>query len=265
VTSVRPEEQWARQLLSSALGNDVTVEHHDDGSEPGMYDLDLLTIDGSAFGAVEISAAGDPELTALWRAMQGFGGRWIEPSLIGGWLVTVRADARIKPIKARLPSLLATLEASGYGSSLRGRELVAHVPEATDLGIVSLMQSGTNFPGSIYLSPSLHARDNAGVVPDHSNDLALWISGWLRDQTQRDNLAKLAHSGRSERHMFTIVPAFSPAPFPVAYALLADDRPAPTDSPDLPIEVTHCWIASTWNTGKLFAWSPSVGWRLFTK
>ena len=78
-------------------------------------------------------------------------------------------------------------------------------------------------------------------------------------------LDKLRRSGASERHAFIFVPGLTPAPWPVPYLVMADPVPLPTIAPDLPWEVTHAWVASTWSTATGLRWSPDVGWRHFLK
>lgn len=77
-----------------------------------------------------------------------------------------------------------------------------------------------------------------------------------------DNLAKLARSGARQRHMAVLVASVSPAPFAVNYALLDDDVALPTVSPQLPDELTHCWVVSSWSSGRGLLWSPQ-GWAWF--
>ncbi len=89
--TLRPEEEWARRMIAAATG--LQVVQHDDGSADGMHDLDLF--EGQhRIGAIEVTAAADGELIALWNLMNGRGDRWIEPDLKGGWMVTLRLAAR---------------------------------------------------------------------------------------------------------------------------------------------------------------------------
>jgi hypothetical protein len=50
---VRGEEVWARRCIRTALGA-VEVVQHDDGSEAGMHDLEIIYRDWAP-GAVEIT------------------------------------------------------------------------------------------------------------------------------------------------------------------------------------------------------------------
>jgi hypothetical protein len=90
--------------------NGALVTTHDDGSQPSMYDLRISYRDGR-FGAVQVTAAAHPEALALWRHIGG--GRWIEPSLRGGWAISLTPTANYKRLKAELPTLLLQLESKG--------------------------------------------------------------------------------------------------------------------------------------------------------
>jgi hypothetical protein len=95
VKRLRGEEEWARSIMSEVLG--VAVSQHDDGSRPGMHDLDLLHPD-RPHGAAEVTAAADGECLALWRLMNGNDERWIVPELDGGWLVSLDPAARANSV-----------------------------------------------------------------------------------------------------------------------------------------------------------------------
>lgn len=96
---LRPEEQWARSVISRALG--VPVVQHDDGSLPGMHDLDITYGDRPP-RAVEVTAAADGEAIALWNLLNGQDERWVEPALAGGWLVSLLPTARAKRVRKEL-------------------------------------------------------------------------------------------------------------------------------------------------------------------
>ena len=82
VGGLRREEEWARSLISRALG--VPVVQHDDGSLPGMYDLVIRNADGSV-SAVEVTMPADGPCIALWNHMNGKG-RWAGKASKGhGW------------------------------------------------------------------------------------------------------------------------------------------------------------------------------------
>jgi hypothetical protein len=64
--TLRRQEMWAAHLIRCALPG-VGVKCHDDGSQPAMYDLDLLR-ESVPFGASEVTATVDAASMELhWR------------------------------------------------------------------------------------------------------------------------------------------------------------------------------------------------------
>lgn len=261
VQELRGEEQWARTIIHDALA--VPVEQHDDGSAPGMYDLDVMYPD-RPWAAVEIVAAADAESIQTWKLMngRGEGRRWVVDGLQGGWLVTILPSASAKGLWKRLPPLLAELESQGV-RRLTDEDLADEV--ADELGVIDAWQSGTDYPGSIYVTIEIPAERSGGVVPDTGNALAAWIGQFLLEPGQGDVLRKLGRSSAPEKHAFVIVPGLTTAPFGVADLLLRSEAPVPVEPPMLPSPVTCVWTVSTWNSGGGFRWSPDDGWQTFRK
>jgi hypothetical protein len=233
-----------------------------------MHDLDILYADRAA-GAVEVTSAADGESMAVWRALNPPDERWIEPSINGGWMVTVRPMARTKRIKAELPTLLRALETQGitrldsddFFDMRRSNEAL----HATDLGVACAHQSGTDFPGSIYITIELADDRMGGWVADTGDAIAEWLGPFLAHDDRRGDRDKLMRSGASERHLFVHLPTFAEAPFGVTDPLMRNDGPLPTIDPSLPDEVTHVWTIGGWSTGRGMRWAPDSGWSYFDK
>lgn len=251
-------------MITAALGH--PVRQHDDGSRPGMHDLDIDLPDGTV-AAVEVTAAADPASIELWNIVNGGDDRWIVPELAGGWMVSLLPSARAKRVKAELPDLLRQLEDAGdvrfgFGWREPGHpRLVA----LKDLGAVSGSRGDTDFPGVIYLTIELPRERQGGFVSTEASAVGLWLADFLAHPQQADVLAKLARSGADDRHAFVILPGFTTAPFAVSDLLWREDGPLPSSPPVLPAEVTHVWLVSTWNIGTGLRWSPDGGWQHFTK
>ncbi|MEN3272641.1 MAG: hypothetical protein V7636_1402, partial [Actinomycetota bacterium] len=244
---------------------DVEVIQHDDGSVDSMHDLDIRHRDGRV-AAVEVTADVDPEATVLWNLMNG-GGRWVEPELAGGWMVELELRARAKRIRSELPGLLRQLEKGGVSEvSIRRSRSSSdeRVEHASSLGIRRLHQSGTDFPGIIYVTLNLPLERSGGFVADDSDALARWVGGFLAVE-RPDVCTKLAISDRDERHAFVLVSGFSTATFAVTDVLFRVDSPLPSLDPALPEGITDVWIVSTWVAGRGFRWSCSSGWSHFDK
>jgi hypothetical protein len=255
---LRAEEEWARQLIEAELGRPVA--QHDDGSRPGMHDLDVSNGEGRR-AAVEVTAAVDPGSTELWNIVNGRG-RWVEPDLVGGWLVTVKPNAR--HVRRKLPPFLRSLERAGIGRFPDS----ARQPTAIEspLGLVQAIQSSTDFPGSIYVDLDFPLDQIAGFTADTGDALAAWLGDFLHDDSRADLRQKLARSGAAERHAFVIVSSLSGLSFAVTGLLIASDAPLPLVAPRLPPEVTDVWAASTWDSGVGFRWSSGAQrWQRFEK
>ena len=262
---LRPEEEWARQMMEHALG--VPVVQHDDGTRPRMHDLSIVYPDRPA-AAVEATAAADAPSIELWNIMNS-GDRWQVEMIQGGWMVKLDPSvARARRLQRELPAMLGQLEKLEVRQLRPGRTRQPEGPLdelASDLGIVSAGQSGTDFPGSIYITLELGIERSGGFVADTGNALAKWIGEFLHGPDQHDVLAKLANSGAVERHAFVYLPGFNTAPFSASDVLMRDGAPLPIEAPQLPAEVTHVWAVSEWATGDGFRWSPDEGWARFDK
>ncbi len=251
-------------MITAALR--YPVRQHDDGSRPGMHDLDVDLPDGRA-AAVEVTAAADPASIELWKLVNDRDERWIVPDLLGGWMVMLDPAARAKRVLVELPSLLKGLESgqvSEFGHGWRASEDPV-VQALHELGAMSGSRGPTDYPGVIYLSIEQQQERTGGMVADNGNALPTWLGEFLRQPQQADVLAKLGRSQADERHVFIILPGFSTAPFTVTDLLWREDGPLPTAGPGLPDEVTHVWLVATWNIGRGLRWSPDEGWQTFSK
>ncbi len=250
-------------MIAQAL--QCRVEQYDDGSRPGMHDLDIFHIDAPV-AAVEVTAAANPGLIELWKLMNPPGERWLVNGLRGGWMVVLDPSARAQQLRRELPGLLRQLEEANI-RELRDdwRRAGPFDALAHELRIVGATQSGTAFEGSVYITVERPDEQSGGFVADTSNAVSEWIGRYLGEASQADVLEKLTRSGAHERHAFVLVPGFSTAPFTVIDPLMRDDSPAPTCDPRLPEAVTHVWVASTWSSGFGFRWSPDNGWTRFSK
>jgi len=267
MTELRGEEKVVAATIMTTLG--LKVEQHDDGTQPGMHDLDIITVDGSP-AAVEVTAAADPDSIQLWELVNGRDERWTVPDLKGGWMLHLMPTARAKSLLKELPAFLGELEAQGV-TEIPSQWRRLDVPESIEgraraLGIVSGNQSGTDFPGSIYFTIEQPHERISGVVDSTGSAVPGWVRDFLLDPHQSDVLGKLARSGASKRHAFILVPGFTNAPFGVVDMLWRDEGDVvPTAAPDMPDEVTHVWLMAFWTIGSGLRWSPDGGWERFER
>ncbi len=266
MVGLRGEELWVAGCVQATLPG-VIVGQHDDNSagKQNAHDLDLSVAGGRTFAALEITAAADPLLIQCWKLINGRGSRWVESTIAGGWSVTIRPTARYKRLVKELPSLLQALEQASLDRLPRRREGWDQlVSAAAGLDIVGARQGGTNFPGSIYVTPEIPLERSGGWAAPTGDAIPGWLSEWIVDPSRPDNLAKLRRSGAAERHLFVIAPGMeSTAPFSVTDLLMRAGAPLPTVPPTLPEEVTHVWIMGGWVGGQGFRWSAEQGWSTF--
>jgi len=194
---MRGEEQWVGACIEAALAG-VKVEQHDDGSRPSMYDLDLMR-GGEPFGACEVTAAADAESIELWNIINGGDERWIAPNLLGGWMVTVTPRCRAKRLMRELPRILRTMERVEAG------------PEREDaierlFGLEIAHRSGTDFPGSIYVTLQRSSELIGGAVESTGRGLVTWLDEWIREPAQEHNLEKFAFGSASRAASVRPVP-----------------------------------------------------------
>jgi hypothetical protein len=259
----RAEEAWAAGCLRAALGVDVTP--HDDGSKPGMHDLQI-DYPGRAPGAVEVTAAADAAAIELWNLVNDKG-RWTVAGIVGGWAVELLPTARANLLKTELPALLEVLEREGVRQVEPERwwEPGPHDEVVRRLGIRHMRRGDTEHEGSVYFTVDQGSDRTGGMVSSSGLPLVNWLGERTARTDQVHNLEKLARSGAGERHLFVILPAFAEAPYEVVDLLMRDGAALPEVDPSLPPEVTHVWAASVWSSGAGMRWSPDEGWLRFDK
>ena len=194
---LRDEERWAQVCIQHTLP-DCTVEPHDDGSSPSMYDLKIVYPDGS-IGAVEVTAAADGQRVGLWREVRKRALIRQEPDLIGGWLVRVLRSARARDLDRHLTGLLRQLEHDGR-TAVRGVKGSTDPLEAlaASLGVLEAVQSATDRKGSIYVMPPEDSLEQMGGYSPFTGDpLAVWLGDWTTDPSRSDNVRKLQSTVRS--------------------------------------------------------------------
>ena len=249
-----------------------SVIQHDDGSDPGMHDLEILGLDDTA--AVEVVADINKRRHELWTIIDDQ--PWLTEPDSGSWFVTLEEQARVKKLRDELPAVIALLNRQGRERlDVPGWPIedagVLPAPEvqllrnARRLGIkkLSRYEQPAGEPGKIWLTPP----PSGGFVDREGTAVSSWIVEFLSDDRRADVRQKLHRSGADQRHAFVIVPSSTTAPNEVVLYLMSEDRVPPLSSPLLPPEITHVWIVDTFThfepTG--IRWSPGVGWKTFAK
>ena len=255
-------------MIAAALGPAARVRAHDDNSEPAMHDL-LIEYSDGRLGAVEITSSVDAALVELWNLVNGGDGCWVVDGITGGWLASLRPEARVSRLRQELPALLRALESQSIRHVHTEWSTVLDPPEvhlADQLGIHQLNQNPTQYPGRVYFTVDLPTERFGGAAPDDGDALAAWVEEFLGAPARAGDLAKLGSARADERHAFVFIGGLSDAPWPVQYMALSDPMPLPRPAPILPKPVTDVWLASTWSTSTGVRWSSEDSrWHSFDK
>ena len=248
---VRPEEQFAEEVLRRVLGIEVTGR--DDGSSDRMADV-LFTLPDGAEGALEVTTIGDP--TALESQAIAAKANWHVDGATWGWVINIGHEVSLRDLKKHLPKLILPSERLG----LTDPRLVPHEVGEDDAfrwlraSNVSIHgYPGPQRPGAIHVLP----EGSGGAVYEHLDELPGWLSRRLRQQDLIENLDKLAATGRTELHLFVRIHDTG-MPFSLYYPL-ASGNYVPSSPLDAPAGLAGLWLAPAWANPILW-WSRSLGW-----
>ncbi len=261
--------RWDTKLAARCIGAELRaeIELNDDRSAPGMYDLRIVYADRGP-AAVEVTAVADQDAIQLAKLVYDSDEPFRVEGLAGGWAAVLHPTAIVKDLRTHLPLLLQVLESQGVSVVLPDEWwLPGPEKEALrSLGVAHLFRIESDSPGSITFSIDQGPDRNGGVVSADGRQMLEWLPAWLARPDKVDNLEKLERSGLEERHLFLIFPSFADAPFTVADMLMRENGPLPNSDPDLPPQVTHAWLMSTWNfSGTGMRWAPDSGLSRFEK
>lgn len=248
-----------RNLLGTITGVDIVA--HDDGSANGMYDLAWVDLSGARV-ALEVTAAADGALMAMWKKLGDATATIDVPGLQAGWVVTIDAGADMGRLLGSLGDVLGHLEADGVDVLDATHPRSAGTPHelAQRIGIDRATAHDDVAAGSVVVTTVPISPARGG---ERGDDLAVWSSDHLSRAAQADIPTKLAAADAERREVFLLVPPFTTAPAVVVDLLLRNDPPTPRLSPTLPEPIDAVWIASTWRDGFVFHWNGH--WTLHRK
>jgi hypothetical protein len=246
-------EGYAKRIVEREMNR--SVEIHDDGSRPGMYDLRIGDKDAPDV-AIECVGAVDPVRTETWNLGPAKGPMLL--ALTGDWHVELRPSARVKTVRARIESLLRECEERKLRDFLpvwRLRRISHTLYSALDsLGIESVHCFRPDGTGEVHLGMT----GIGGVADTDGREVPAWISTFIRAPEQADVLRKLHNSGAPECHVFVPV-SFAGVPWAVESYLGRRIETLLDSPPDLPRPVTGVWITYAENG---LRWD-GVAWHLF--
>jgi hypothetical protein len=235
----QPDEQTAKQLVQLCLPG-VEVCLHDDGSRPMLYDLELRWPDGRV-EAMEVTKDTDEDWQLIGSRLDRQGPVPAVESAHSWVVLLAEGNTDVRSVRARIDHLLSLVEQAGCTRisrrEERGSPAVARVRrqlgvdygytyEATDgqpkIRIMLPMRWWFTRPEAVNEAVERHAQLNA---------------------------AKLARSGRDERHLFMLVAPVSME----AWSGLMEREP-PEAPPLLPEAVTTAWAAGYRSDGRPVVW-----------
>lgn len=268
-----PEEEFVRACLERALG--VPVTHHDDNSEPSMYDLEINYVDRPA-APVEVTSDANRKAMGTLKSLPKYDdGFWSAPTLQNSWLLHTHKTPPLKPLYAQAEKTLATLERLGISDfedwhvekweRQRDRKTPGadQAAEAGQLlrkcGIIRASATPAGSNGAVI---ALAIELGGGAWTGSGESIVPWIESFTSDPTCSDNIRKLAGAG--EAHL-AVYAHMNSVPYPV-WRALEDHRDAgvlPTTAPNLTSPITHVWLFPVPQASTGVAWAPDRGWFRF--
>lgn len=236
-------EEWARRVLAVAL--DAEVVHHDDNSQPSMYDLRVGPASMPS-RVVEVVGAVDESWAETWSVGPGRSAIRPLPSIAGRWTASLEAGAHVKTLMRELPSLIADLDRVGATKMHEIAQLPyehrALQERIAGLGLDYLHRDADTGPGQVMLT----MQGQGGAIDGAGTHTPPWVSQFLRDEEQADVLHKLRLAPSEHREVFIIV-TLAGAPWSVMSYLIDISKRTkvlPPTAPDLPEPVTGIWLAA---------------------
>jgi hypothetical protein len=246
-------EEWAKKILSRELN--CSVELHDNGSIPSMYDLRVGLVSSPEI-AIECVGAVNQVFTETWNVGPAQGPLSIGTQ--GDWIVTVQPNARIKPLQNRLEEVLRDCERNNIkGYYPVDRNLKNFAPRLhsllTQLMVTSIHMYRSRGEGKAFLSMD----GDGGSINFTGNGIAEWVTEFLYHEYRKDVRKKLSSSGAKENHVFVPI-AFRGATWEVE-SYFCTEMSGNIAAPKLPRTIDAVWLTSN---GKGLKWHHNE-WRGF--
>lgn len=253
----RIEEADARELVQSVLC--IKLSFHDTNGS-----VDYLFSDGAErTGALEVTTytnAGKQAAVLAWSRLQPFRAT----SLGKSWSVSTMGDPQYTGLPSRLQPQLEELERRGlqevqvYDLALRAYTELDLAPLAAALQ-AEKVSTATSFAAGRE-GPRIVIRRGGGGANNGSNAAVAEICGYIK--ITEDNLRKLQSGNWSDRHLFVWVTneTNETAAWQLQDPRLAREAEAfglPTESPSLPLQVTHLWVVHR-TSGRGWYWNAHV-------
>ena len=245
-------EQIAKQVVESTIEGAQMWFRKDQSA--GCHDFDLHLPSGE-LAAVEVTTSADERLlgtaAAILKPRKGDSFVPAKKSRMD-WLVHPLPHARINKIRSMVDDYLSQVEAARLQHFFGPTDSSGH-PAVDRIYRDLAIEGGTVLrwkkPGQICIA----LPGGGGKVTSRHVLEAVETEAF-----KPDNKRKLANANSRERHLFVYV---HPRNY-LAWVSLVDKHPPP-ESPKLPKEITHVWVASeTRDPGHFAVWRAcgAVGW-----
>jgi hypothetical protein len=175
---------------------DASVNRHDDGSEPSMYDL-TLTWPDKREAAMEVTRSTDRSLMTVWG---GINHRALLTARVTAhtWTVFLDRTTKMRRVQARIDEHLARIEAEGlvrFGPEHRSTSAAARTlweDLRISRGFVyDRRRSATGEPLIALMPPAPPQTTSAAALQEEVE----------RQARRPDNIRKLERSGKAECHL----------------------------------------------------------------
>lgn len=240
----KPNERFARHLVARSLG--VSVSRYEDGTRDGQVDAMIHGADGME--ALEIIADHEAAFNAQWSALERLNHRLEVQGLRRDWSVQLARSAKVKDIARYLPELMLAMQDEQVLSEPARRRMVPNDMARLGVRMVSPL-SGTG-------SGCVHLRAQGWGSPAASKTMAGYVEQIL--DAAPDVAHKLSQDPALKKHAFIWTTIGSD--YGIQSQLERREQPLPRESPKLPPDVTHVWVAGSFTTQGALAWFPERGW-----
>jgi hypothetical protein len=242
-------ESVAQGIVEVAIRGCQMVYRSDQSQS--VADFDLI-YSGGRRAAIEVTAAVEPSVLETHGAIlsRRRGGPRVKAELCKKtWRVHPSPNANINKIRGNLDAYLAEIESMGIEHFFSAND--RHSCQAVEQICAELqIASGDVLEGQAAGFIGIGLPITAGPIARSVVVDAVEAEAW-----KADNRNKLASSDLEERHLFVFVDVLNDR----VWAAFAG-FPPPPESPDLPPEITHVWVAGPAVSGKGFVvWRATSG------
>jgi hypothetical protein len=252
-------EAVAAAILREILS--IKVNETDDGTRPGMHDLELVR-DGMAVACVEVTSTILGDIAALRNELRQRGRRIPAPELRGTWELLLGRDARVKKFEKDRGTLVAILREFEETGTAQASTLL--FDESHDQAEFLRKMYGVRFCSRLEDGPE--GEILLGEAPTGGAfGVSQLVEAAEREAAKDDNIRKLHNCTLDQRHFFVFIDADTDTGPSLAMNHPSEGLAELPRAPRLPdaIQYTTVWLA-TWtdsNTYRVWRCPPGGPWE----